>query len=168
MKTRVETSIISHEVARRLLLKQPMEEIAQAMGIAEKTLQNHIRKPAFQTLLNTLQEQMYRPVDRTLGDKQRNLTEEISQAAFKSFDRLNALLDAASEQTRMHVAQDILDRAGYGKKQIVQTEGTLKIDTLDAQILLQALDADKRARERVSLDPSALSGTPHPMKDGNL
>jgi len=164
MHTKVETSIISHEIARRLLLKQSMEDISQAMAIELKTLQAHVRRGPFKALLDQLQSKLYRPTDQALADKGRNLKEEINLAAIKSFDRLTQLLEAASsEAVVMHVAQDMLDRAGYAKKQVVETEATLRIDPIDAGILMEALATDKAARERIKQNPDVLKGTPHPL-----
>jgi hypothetical protein len=163
MPTRTETGIISHEIVRRLLLKQSVADISQAMGIREKTLQNHILRPAFQALLEQMQAKLYKTVDQQLGDKKRNLVEEIALAAETSMDRLVNLLDSASDQVRMHVAQDFLDRAGLAKVQVIKNEGEARINPIDMQILLQALDEDRRARERAEADPEGLKGAAHPM-----
>jgi hypothetical protein len=109
---------------------------------------------------------MFRGVDRTLEDKGRDLNAEIQRAAFKSFDRLEKLLEAASsEQVVMHIAQDMLDRAGYSKKLQVQTETNIHIDPLDAQILLETLTADAKARKAREANPESLKGVPHPLTE---
>lgn len=150
-RNRVQFSLIYNEVARRLLLKQELGEIAQAMCIREESLKTMMLRPAFKELLAELQKTIYRPIDQGLVSDARNLREELQGAAFTSFDRLLALQkSAASEQVIMNISQDLLDRAGYAKTSKIIEERTVRIDPLDAEVLVSALAREKEGREHLS------------------
>jgi hypothetical protein len=158
---------VYNEVARRLLLKQEVSEISQAMCIPEDALKALMRKPAFKEMLAQLQAKVYQSVDASLASDARNLREELSQAAFSSFDRLNTLLKtAASEAVVVNIAQDLLDRAGYGKTSKIIEERVIKIDPLEAEILTAALAREKEGREHLntrSVDELLSSGKNVPI-----
>jgi len=166
-RTRVQFSLVYYELARRLLLKQDVPLIAQAMGIPEPTVQRVMRKPAFQAVLQQIQDKTYATVDQHLTSQARNLREEFETAAYASFDRLTHLLaKAESESVQMNVAQDLLDRAGYAKVQKVEAVETLKVDPITADVLVTALKKEEEGRrllaQKVDLTKTA-SETEHPV-----
>jgi len=150
-RTKVVFSLMYNEIARRLLLKQELSEISQAMCVKEETLSRILRKPEFKETLELLQERVYRGLDQSLVSDARNLREEMQKAAFTSFDRLCSLQKtAASESIVVNISQDLLDRAGYGKTTKIVEERIVKIDSLDAEVLAAALAREKEGRANLN------------------
>jgi len=148
--TRVEFELLYHEVARRLLLKQNVEEIALASGLHKDTVINLMRRPRFRTILDELREKAYRPLDKQIEANKRNIKQEIQDVAGESLDRLKHLLVAASSETlSADIAKDFLDRAGFGKQLVAKDEITIKVDELTASILATALQRERQGRERL-------------------
>jgi len=165
-RTRVQFQLMYNEIARRLLLKQEPSAIALSMGVHEDLVKRILRKPEFHKLIDTLQGNVLQPIDTHLKSEARNLRDEIDQAAFKSFDRLQGLLDtASSEAVVKDIAQDLLDRAGYVKTQKVEQTDFLKVDPLTASILISALDKEAEGRKTLGKRvPTKTAGnTEHPI-----
>jgi hypothetical protein len=149
-RPKVVFNVIYHEIARRLLMKQEVSEIAQATLIPEDRLMALMRRPAFKELLEKLTAKKYEGIDQTINSDARNLREELNEAAFASFDRLVQLQRcAASESLVANISQDILDRAGFGKQTKVEETRIFKIDSLDAEILAGALEKERVGREHM-------------------
>lgn len=146
-RTRAQLSITYHEIARRLLLKQETSLIAQAMCIPEETIKTVMRRPSFTAYLSELETRLFQTTDQGIADKSRNLREELEAAAYKSFDKLKDLLEMAStESLQANIAQDLMDRAGYGRTQKVETEQVIHIDPITADVLLSSIRKEKEAR----------------------
>lgn len=151
-RTKVESEIIYHELARRLLLKQSIPEVAQAMRMKPQTVQAITRRDDFREVLEQIRKGAYRETDHRLKEDARNLEKEIRRAAVDSFDVLQELLvKARSEGTKMRVAQDMLNRAGYQQKE-ERAQVNIQINTTDAQVLAETLQKEKEARKRLQKD----------------
>lgn len=149
MPTKLLLEVTYQEVARRLLLKQPEEAIAQGMGISIPALKGILSRQDFKQIFHDLQSKMYSTVDAHLLSQGRNIRDEIEQAAGASFDRLMALLkESSSESIAKDVAQDLLDRAGYGRK-AEDSRTTINIGTLEAAVLVEALHKDEDGKRRL-------------------
>jgi len=149
-KSRVEYHLVFHEMARRLMLKQEPEEISQAMGIRLSTVKNTLRKPEFKRVVKELQEKVYRQTDRELMDEARDIRAELQGLAGESLDRLTALLrSAASEAIQKDVAQDLLDRAGYGKHVPEDAKVNIVINPIDADVIATALRKEREGQQKL-------------------
>jgi len=154
MKTRTELALKAHEIARRLLAGQTVEQIAQETGYEVKRLQNTIRRPYFQQILADLRDEAYQVLDYDIKRRIRGLREEIAEAAVESFDRLVTLLrNTQNENLIRDIAQDFLDRAGYGKTSKVEVEETFKLAQEDVEQIREALLKEKEAGERLKRTP---------------
>jgi len=131
------------EVARRLLMKQTEDDISQQMGISLRALQGIMTRAEFKSIFHTLQAKIYKPVDDQLVQQTRNLKDEIDKACYDSFDRLMILLkNSSSEAIAKDVAQDMLDRGGYGKK-VEDNRTVINIGALEASVLVEALKKEE-------------------------
>lgn len=149
MPAKLLLEVTYQEVARRLLLKQSEEDIGQAMGISQAALRGILARNDFKDIFRTLQQKMYDPIDAQLVQQGRNLKDEIEQACFDSFDRLMLLLkNSSSEAIAKDVAQDMLDRGGFGKKH-EETRTVINIGALEASVLVEALRKEDEGRKRL-------------------
>ena len=173
--SKVVLSLTYNEVARRLIMHQTPEEIAQAMALKLETLKAMMRRPDFMETLEKVRAKAYQGVDKNLENDARNIRQEIIDAAAPSFDRLKTLLDhAASEGVRMHVAQDLLDRSGHGKAPEKEPQVNITINPIEADIIATALKKEKDGRERLEKLEIRLAKPPseidHPalkLEEGN-
>ena len=154
MKARLD--LVYHEIARRMLLKQTDEEIAIHSGLKLASVKRMQDNPQFREILEALRNKAYAGVDRAIEGKTKSMVERLSEAADESYDRLRVLLKtSSSEQIVRDVAQDFMDRAGFGKAQ-PQNTTTVNIGTLEASVLMDALKREREAR--------ALQGDKDPLK----
>lgn len=150
MPAKVVLSLTYNEVARRLIMHQTPEEIAQAMALQVGTLKAMMRRPDFIETLEKVRGKAYEGVDKTIESDARNIRQDIIDAAAPSFDRLKMLLDhAASEGVQMHVAQDFLDRAGHGKAPEKEPQIQITINPIEADVIATALEKEKAGRQRL-------------------
>lgn len=144
---RLSLEVVYHEVARRLLLKQTEDAICQEMGFSRPALLGIMNRDDFKHIFYDLQSKTYAPIDQQLQLQSRNLRDEIQQACFESYDRLMSLLKtSASESIVKDVAQDMLDRGGYGKK-VEDNRTVINIGVLEASILTEALKKEDEGRK---------------------
>lgn len=149
MRTKVELELIYHEMARRLLLKQSLPEVAQGMKLPLPRVQELTRREDFKEVLEALRDDTYSDTDKHLKETARNLREEIRRAAEDSFDTLQELLYAAKgEGTKVKIAQDMLDRAGYGAEED-RPQVHIAINTTDARVLTETIRAEQEAQQRL-------------------
>ena len=178
-RDRISLDLIYHEVARRYLLHQSQEDIVAKTGISKGTLQAMTRRPQFIKIMNELKEKAFAGVDVSIISEKRNMRAEIMEAAEDSFDALTDLLkSAAAETTVVKVAQDFMDRAGgdFAKQPEEIKQPMININIVDAEVLTDALQREKKGRERLeelgaielAKDPDKLE---HPLlkkpEDGN-
>jgi len=160
-----------HEVARRILLGQEPNEIAEQMRIPHDRVEQILKRPKFKTLLEELRSNQYEEFDEALKAKTRDIQGEIEEECAASLDRLRTLAkEAASETVRMHIDQDFLDRGGFGKKSQEPTT-LVQINQTDAIVIATALKKDKAGQERLKGEEE-LAKTPdklnHPLlKEAN-
>ena len=154
---RVEYTLLYHEMARRVLMKQTPEKIASAMALPLDRVKRYLRNKRFLQVVDEVRDKTYRDMDSQLAGEKRNLREELTAAAEKSFDVLRGLLDtAASETLRAKIAMDFLDREGSAAPR--RTEGTaaMQIGTLEASIIQQTLvlgsEGEKLLKDRGGRD----------------
>lgn len=153
MSNKLMLEVTYQEVARRLLLKQSEDDISQQMGISMTALHGIMNRKDFQFLFHDLQTKLYKPIDERLSQETRNLRDEIEKAAFDSFDKLLLLLkNSSSEAIAKDVAQDMLDRAGYGKQAEAKT--VINIGALEASVLVEALKKEEQGAKRLGLKTS--------------
>jgi len=176
-KDKISLDLVYHEVARRYLLHQSQEDIMAATGIQKGTLQAMTRRPAFTAIMNDLKEKAFAGIDTSIVSEKRNMRVEIQKAAEDSFDALKLLLTAAAaETTVVKIGQDFMDRAGgdFVKKPEEVKLPPININIVDAEVLTDALQREKKGRERLeemgtielAKDPGKLE---HPLlkKGGN-
>ena len=145
--SRLTLEVVYHEVARRLLLKQTEDAICQDMGITRPALLGVMNRGDFKQIFYDLQAKSYAPIDQQLQLQTRNLRDEIQQAGFESYDRLMALLrTSASETIVKDVAQDMLDRGGYGKK-VEDNRTVINIGVLEACAITEALKKEEEGKK---------------------
>jgi hypothetical protein len=137
-----------HEIARRILLKQSEADICQQMGLSLPTLQGITRRKEFLDVFEPLRAKAFEAVDAQIEHQGRDLRDEIKLACEESFDRLMMLLRISNNDAIMKdIAQDMLDRGGYGAKVEAQAP-TIVVNALDASVLMDALN---KAREGKAL-----------------
>jgi len=142
MPGRLILEVTYQEVARRLLMKQSEDAICQGTGLSLSALHGIMSRGEFKQLFHTLQTKMYKPIDEHLDQHTRNLKNEIEEACFDSFDRLMKLLKLSnSEAIIKDVAQDMLDRGGYGRK-VEDNRPVINIGVLEAAVLVEALQKE--------------------------
>jgi hypothetical protein len=145
MKARLE--LVYHELARRMLLRQTDDEIGQHMGLKTQSVKRIQDNPQFREVLESLRDKSYQGLDRSIENKAKSMIERITEAADESYDRLRVLLKtSSSEQIVRDVAQDFMDRAGYGKA-TPTNQTTVNIGSLEASVLMDALRREREARE---------------------
>lgn len=160
----VRLELTYHEIARRLLLKQQDEEICQAMGLKATSLKNLTKRPDFRAIIDELRQRSYENVDGSIKAQATDLTTRIKQDATESYDRLLALLrSSASESIVRDVAQDLLDRAGYGRAE-KEVKATIQIGPLETSVLVDALRREREAHE-LNKDKD-LPGLAKPIREG--
>jgi transposase len=162
MNARLE--LTHHEIARRLLLRQSDEEIAQAMGVKVTTVKRLQSKPEFREILEQVRGQAYSGLDKRIEEERTDLASRIRQDAAESYDRLLALLhNSQSEAIVRDVAQDLLDRAGYGPKR-EEAKTVINIGPLETSVLVDALRREREAHEKLGdKDPLSLA---KPIREG--
>lgn len=155
MTDQISLELTYHEIARRRLLKQSRENIAQATGLRLNTLQAVERRPAYRRILDKLRDKTYTGLDNALIGEKRNLRQEIQDVAEDSFDVLKDLLHtAAGEGVRVNIGQDFMDRAGYHKAPAVPVVA-IQVNRTDAEVITEALDRERKGRirlEKLELD----------------
>jgi len=151
-RDKISLDLIYHEVARRYLLHQSPEKISEVTGIAKGTLQAMSRRPAFVAIMNDLKEKAFAGVDVSIVSEKRNMRAEMQQAAEESFDKLTDLLkSAAAETTVVKIGQDFMGRAGgdFVKKPEEVRLPPININIVDAEVLTDALERERKGRERL-------------------
>lgn len=169
-KPRVLVDLMYGEIARRLMLHQDVEQISQSMSLELGTVKAILSRPDFKEKMRELEGKAYEGLDQTLKDDARNIRKQIADAAQESFDRLKLLLaNAAAEGIQMKVAQDLLDRAGFGRPQETAPRQVFIINPIDADVITTALRKEAEGIQRLEGIHKILLKTPetleHPMKE---
>lgn len=150
-RNQVTLTVIYHELARRVLMKQSPEEMAQATRIPPVTLRQMLRRPDFKAVLEEVRDKTYLGVDKQLESDARNIQQEIREnAAPKAYDKLMHLLDnAASEGVQMKISQDLLDRAGIGEARDTGSKTIFNIGPVEAGVIMTSLKKEESGRKRL-------------------
>ena len=118
------------EILRRTLLGQSQVDIAKALGMTQVGVNQIVNSDKFQRNLHALQgtlEQMIIEgiVDRELNDPVRQKLDEYKLDAINEMFYL--MKHAESETVRRASAADILDRAGYKPREVVETQHSFNV-----------------------------------------
>lgn len=168
MATRVVLSIVYHEMARRILLRQTPEEIAQAMGIPLSTVRQILAREDLKTVVAELRDRQWEHFDREQAAEARDLRAEISKASEESFDRLLSVLRSSGEEKHViNVAQDMLDRAGYGKRAEAASTTNVYINPIDASVIVDTLKKEAEGASR-NTPPEELAKHPKDLDEHPL
>ncbi len=97
-----------YEIARRLILGQSQGEISRELGVTESWLSMICNSPLFKVVLGRLNEAR----DRDTLD----VAKQLSEAAINAVEIEERIMyTSTSEKVKMAAAQDIMDRAGFGR-----------------------------------------------------
>ena len=173
--SKVVLDLTYNEVARRLLMHQTPEAIAQKMALKLSTLTQMMRRGDFRVVLEKVREKTYEGVDENLKSDARDIRQEIEDQQGPSMDRLTALLEhAASEGVQKDIAQDFLDRGGHGRAPEKSPQIQITINPIEADVIAEALHKEKQGRARLEKLEIRLAKPPkeieHPalqLKEGN-
>lgn len=138
-----------HELARRLVMHQEVEQIAQGMALSPNQVKAAMLRPEFTVILDQVRDKAYEGVDKQIQSETRNIAQEIKDASGDSLDRLKSLLEGSSDTIGMHVAQDLLDRAGHGGKQVAAPLTQIIINPIEADVLATALKKEREGEARL-------------------
>lgn len=147
-RTKVATSIIHHELARRMLMKQDVQEISQQTGMQVDVIERALRKPEFLALMQELQDKIYETTDRELTSDARDIQHEIKDLAGESLDGLKRLMrNSVNEGIVTNISQDFLDRAGHTKRPELTSQTIVNINPIEASIINIALKREEEGRK---------------------
>ena len=122
------------EIARRLTVGQRPIDIHRALGITQQRLSTIVASPSFKAVLAKMLEKR----DAAIVDIQN----QIGELAPDAVDELTRIMyQSNSEERRMKVARDLLDRAGYGaiNKQAVDIRGNINTTEMTKEELAKAV-----------------------------
>lgn len=105
------------EIARRLVLGEMQSDIARALGLSINRMSVIVNSPLFKLEVKRLEQSR----DAGVADVQQTL-QSISPIALEVVER--TMYSSKSETLRFSAAQDVLDRAGFGKTSKVITNVT--------------------------------------------
>lgn len=136
---------VSHrhkEIMRRLMLGQSQKDIAEIMGYTPMRISQIVNSPVFKKQFDQYQatfEQMFteRLLEKELHDPVREKLEEYKVDAIDTMYHL--MRESESDTVRRASAQDILDRAGYKPRDVVETNHSFKVDPETSSNINQAL-----------------------------
>ena len=122
------------EIARRLTVGQRPIDIHRALGITQQRLSTIIASPPFKAVLARMIEKR----DAAIVDIQ-NQIGELAPDAIEELTR--KMYMSNSEERRMKVARDLLDRAGHGaiNKQAVDIRGNINTTEMTKEELAKAV-----------------------------
>jgi hypothetical protein len=147
MASKLQLELIYHDIARRLIMKQPLEDIARAIGVKESSVKRALRNTVFQDILKQVTERSYLKLDSQIQDAKANIRERIEDAAQKSLGKLLFLLEnAASESVQLNAAMTLLDRGGYSNKMQVEQTQHVMFDSLTGSVIMDALNKEAVAK----------------------
>jgi AcrR family transcriptional regulator len=139
------TEVRYREIARRLMNRESPKDIAEALGITPGTLYWHLRQQAFRDILREVDEQVYKDVDRLIGNDKLEVTQRVAEAQNEAFDELLHLMRyGKGERTRLNASQDILDRGGTIPKAQPQVS-KVELREISVKMLVVALGESTKA-----------------------
>lgn len=130
------------DIMRRLLLGQTQKEIADYLGYSPVRVSQIVNSPVFKRAFQMYEatfEEMFteRLVDKKVEDP---IKEKLDLYKVDAIDTMYELMNQAeSDNVRRASAQDILDRAGYKPRDVVETSHSFKVDPETATNINRAL-----------------------------
>ncbi len=150
------------EIMRRTLLGQSQVDIAKELGMTQVGVNQIVNSDKFQRNLHALQgtvEQMLVEgiVDRELNDPVRQKLDEYKLDAVN--EMFSLMKHAESETVRRASAADILDRAGYKPREVVETQHNFNIagdteDNINQALKDLGIGSESKAPPRLETDSS--------------
>jgi len=134
-----------HQMARLLLLGYTNKEVAEVLGCTPQNVSDVRNSPVFQEKMAVLRD--------AADDEAVDVIGQMKKDAGKSLRILEQMRDGELTQDaklRAQVAQDLLDRAGYGK--IQKVEGRHAVAYLDAEALERIKNLAHGRREAVEAE----------------
>jgi len=163
--SKVVLSLTYNEVARRLIMHQTPEQIAQATAINLSTLKQMLRRPDFLEVLEKVRGKAYEGVDKLIEEDAKSVRQKIVDIQEDSFERLKTLMEhAASEGIQKDIAQDFLDRGGHGRAPEKAPQVNIIINPIEADVIATALHKEKEGRERLEKLEIKLARPPKELK----
>jgi len=149
------------EIARRLVLGETAARICRSIGMGEGRMSIIVNSPLFKLEIKRLEDLR----DGGVADVTQTL-KELSPLALEVVER--TMHGSKSETLRFSAAQDVLDRAGYGKttKVLAQFAGNITHSTLSEAELRQLVldrvqrikdEAEQKARELREVDGTVIT-----------
>jgi len=144
------------EIARRMMLGQSAEEISTEMGLTKQWIYKVTQHPAFRARLQQLEKDAWAKFDEAMQRDSRDLHSRIEDAAEEAFEELLDIMRGSEDgRLRGNMAQDIMDRAGYGAVKKVALRGMITLDPSQMELIsgvLKELEGDKPKPERADDD----------------
>ena len=148
--SKVVLTLTYHEIARRLLMHQKPEQIAQGMALPVGTVKQTLRRPDFLVVMEKVRTETYEGLDTELKNDAKNVRQKILDVQDASFERLKTLMDhAASEGIQKDIAQDFLDRGGNVGAHEKTPQVTININPIEADVIATALHKENEGRKRL-------------------
>lgn len=134
------------EIARRLVTGEKPRELAHSMGMSEARLSIITNSPAFQAHLARL--------SAAADENSKNVQARMGELAVESMTILEQAIrvknDSISPALKIKVAQDVLDRAGYGAINKSASIG-LQLSGTDVEELRKRRDAARAQSAQVTI-----------------
>lgn len=123
------------EIARRLLLQQPIGQIASDLGISDRQIRRIMRRPEMQKVFNEVREALFSDIDKLIKDEKLAPLMRVQAQAIRAQTVLQEILDevqvrvhgGAAKATEMKVGADIafgiIDRSRNDLAQIQGPRG---------------------------------------------
>lgn len=135
------------EIARRLVLGERAVDISKSLGMGQERLSIIVNSPLFKLEVKRLEEMR----DNGVADVQQTLR-EISPIALEVIER--TMHSSKSEALKFAAAQDVLDRAGFGKttKVISNVSGNITHSNMsEAELRQLVVDRVQRIKDEAEL-----------------
>lgn len=131
------------EIMRRMLLGQKQIDIAREMGMNQPSVSVIVNSTRFRQALAAMEgsiEQLFVEgiVDKELNDPVRRRLHEVKEDAIN--EMVSLMQTAESETVRRASAADILDRAGYKPREIVEQQHSFNVDQKMSEDISRALE----------------------------
>jgi len=148
--SKVVLDLTYNEVARRLIMHQTPEAIAQGMALPVGTVKHMLRRPDFLVVMEKVRSKTYEGLDTELKEDAKSVRQKILDVQDDSFDRLKTLMEhAASEGIQKDIAQDFLDRGGNVGAHEKTPQVTININPIEADVIATALHKENEGRKRL-------------------
>lgn len=100
----------TEELTNLLLLKIPLRECAERLGVSYQTVRKYASEPEFLGGLQLLSKSCWADVVEELRHEKKSLKQQMTEASDKALRKLELLLESAQEGIQLKAADSILDR----------------------------------------------------------